>query len=165
MSETYCWQSRIASGSQAARCCGVHCCAAVGQDANASPRSAAAAMIGQNFGWAVRMSITHPPSDFRPGIYGQFNNQGKQRRRYEATREAAMADTLCVVRFNKRTPSRASSCRIEWLTAGAVSSSRWADFRHFAAKPHHPNRKAEYQGQHDDPRARLPITKQSRQKC
>src|ERR1700745_847415 len=30
MSETYCWQSRIASGSQAARCCGVHCCAAAG---------------------------------------------------------------------------------------------------------------------------------------
>jgi putative ABC transport system substrate-binding protein len=31
-------QSRIASGSQAARCCGVHCCAAAGKDANASAR-------------------------------------------------------------------------------------------------------------------------------
>ena len=27
------------------------------------------------------------------------------------------------------------------------------NFRHFAANPHHANRKAEYQGQHDDPRA------------
>ena len=55
MSEMYCWQSRIASGSQAARCCGVHCCAAAGEDANVSakPSSAAAAMIGRRFGWAV----------------------------------------------------------------------------------------------------------------
>jgi hypothetical protein len=34
------------------------------------------------------------------------------------------------------------------------------DFRRFAAKPHHANRKAEYWGQHDEPRAGLPITKQ-----
>jgi hypothetical protein len=38
MSEMYCWQSLIASGSQAARCCGVHCWAAAGQDANVSAR-------------------------------------------------------------------------------------------------------------------------------
>jgi hypothetical protein len=63
MSEMYCWQSRIASGSQAARCCGVHCCAAAGEDANVSerPRSAAAAMIGRRFGW-VRTCIIDPPS-------------------------------------------------------------------------------------------------------
>src|SRR5262249_9260584 len=42
MSGTYWLQSRIASGSQAARCCGVHCCALAGEDAHAStrPRSA-----------------------------------------------------------------------------------------------------------------------------
>src|SRR6266566_9746988 len=60
MSETYCWQSRIASGSQAARCCGVHCCAAAGQVANVSARpssTADAAVIGRRFGWALRMSI------------------------------------------------------------------------------------------------------------
>src|SRR5262245_20604230 len=60
MSEMYCWQSRIASGSQAARCCGVHCCAAAGQDANMSARpssTAAAAAISRNFNWALRMSI------------------------------------------------------------------------------------------------------------
>jgi hypothetical protein len=84
MSETYCWQSRIASGSQAARCCGVHCCAMAGQDANVSvrPRSAAPAMIGRSFGWAVRTSIIHPPSGSCPGIYCQFNGQGKQRRHF-----------------------------------------------------------------------------------
>src|SRR5215470_11344202 len=42
MSGMYCWQSRIASGSQAARCCGVHCCAAAGKDANVSARQKAA---------------------------------------------------------------------------------------------------------------------------
>src|ERR1700730_12543410 len=47
----------------------------------------------------------------------------------------------------------------------AAASSTPENFRHFAAKPHHANRKAEYQGQHDDPRARLPMTKQSGQKC
>src|SRR6516162_9128392 len=59
MSEMYCWQSRIASGSQAARCRGVHSCAAAGQDPNVSarPRSAAATMIGRRFGWAVRTCI------------------------------------------------------------------------------------------------------------
>jgi hypothetical protein len=62
-----------------------------GTDGRANPRSAAGAMIGRNFGWAARMPITHPPSDFGPGIYCQFNDQGKQRHRYEATREAAMA--------------------------------------------------------------------------
>jgi hypothetical protein len=46
----------------------------------------------------------------------------------------------------------------------AASSSTPENFRHFA-EPHHHNRKAEYQGQHDDPRARLPIAKQSGQKC
>src|SRR5262245_57772184 len=46
-----------------------------------------------------------------------------------------------------------------------ASSTTPENFRDFAAKPHHANRKAEYQGQHDDPRARLPITKQSEQKC
>jgi len=35
-------QSRIASGSQAERCCGVHCCAATGKDANVSARQKAA---------------------------------------------------------------------------------------------------------------------------
>src|SRR5215813_5958643 len=59
MSEMYCWQSRIASGSQAARCCGVHCCAGAGQDADMSRPSstAAAAVIGRSFGWALRMFI------------------------------------------------------------------------------------------------------------
>jgi hypothetical protein len=37
-------------------------------------------MIGRSFGWAVRTSIIHPPSGFCPGIYCQFNGQGKQRR-------------------------------------------------------------------------------------
>jgi hypothetical protein len=60
MSDMYCWQSRIASGSQAARCCGVHCCAAAGQDATVSARpssTAVAAFIGQSFCCALRMSI------------------------------------------------------------------------------------------------------------
>ena len=51
---------RIASGSQAARCSGVHCCAAAGPDAHVSARprsavgSAAAAMIGQIKGGRLR---------------------------------------------------------------------------------------------------------------
>src|SRR5215469_5473150 len=67
----YCWQSRIASGSQAARCSGVHCCAAAGEDANVSARprsavesavgSAATAMLGQSFACAIRISIIDPP--------------------------------------------------------------------------------------------------------
>src|SRR6516164_9943329 len=63
----YAWQSRIASGSQAARCSGVHCCAAAGEDANVSARprsaggSAAAAIIGQSFACAMRISIIYPP--------------------------------------------------------------------------------------------------------
>src|SRR5215471_2900055 len=50
MSGTYWLQSRIASGSQAARCCGVHCCALAGKDAHVSarPRSARA-VIGRRF--------------------------------------------------------------------------------------------------------------------
>src|SRR6266481_302197 len=65
MSGMYCWQSRIASGSQAARCSGVHCCAAAGPDANVSarPTSAAAATIGQSFACAIRISIIDPPVD------------------------------------------------------------------------------------------------------
>src|SRR5438034_11805361 len=65
----YAWQSRIASGSQAARCSGVHCCAAAGPDAHVSARprsavgSAAAAMIGQSFACAIRISIIDPPVD------------------------------------------------------------------------------------------------------
>src|SRR6516162_3829294 len=71
MSGMYCWQSRIASGSQAARCCGVHCCAAAGEDANASarPRSAvgsAAAAIGPSFACAMRISIIDPPAGVLP---------------------------------------------------------------------------------------------------
>src|SRR5262245_32492963 len=68
----YCWQSRIASGSQAARCCGVHCCAAAGEDANVSarPRSAAgsatAAMVGPGSASAIRISIINPPADVLP---------------------------------------------------------------------------------------------------
>jgi hypothetical protein len=61
MSEMYCWQSRIASGSQAARCCGVHCCAAAGQDATVSTRpssTAAAAFIGPSFCWALRNPLS-----------------------------------------------------------------------------------------------------------
>src|SRR5262249_23173816 len=67
----YCWQSRIASGSQAARCSGVHCCAVAGEDANVSARprsavesavgSAATAMLGQSFACAIRISIIDPP--------------------------------------------------------------------------------------------------------
>jgi len=57
MSETYCWQSRIASGSQAARCCGVHCCAMAGQDANVSAGSRGFAdrtiSVGSGFGGGV----------------------------------------------------------------------------------------------------------------
>jgi hypothetical protein len=66
------------------------------------------------------------------------------------------------------------SCRTSPVSVGCVplirsrsppsapytASSTPENFRHFAAKPHHANRKAEYQGQHDDPRARLPITEQ-----
>src|SRR5262249_54639139 len=50
MSGTYWLQSRIASGSQAARCCGVHCCALAGKDAHvsATPRSARA-VTGRTF--------------------------------------------------------------------------------------------------------------------
>src|SRR6516165_1099905 len=71
----YAWQSRIASGSQAARCSGVHCCAAAGEDANVSarPRSAvesevesAAATIGQSFACAIRISIIDPPVGVLP---------------------------------------------------------------------------------------------------
>ena len=42
MSGTYWLQSRIASGSQAARCFGVHCCAAAGEIANVSARAISA---------------------------------------------------------------------------------------------------------------------------
>src|SRR5262249_18297832 len=76
MSEMYCWQSRIASGSQAARCCGVHCCAAAGQDAtmSASPsNTAAAAFIGPRFCWALRMSI------IALHFVSEFNNHGAGR--------------------------------------------------------------------------------------
>src|SRR6516164_996249 len=72
MSGMYCWQSRIASGSQAARCAGVHCCAAAGPDANVSARptsavgSAAAATIGQSFACAIRISIIDPPVGVLP---------------------------------------------------------------------------------------------------
>src|SRR6266699_4054667 len=68
----YAWQSRIASGSQAARCSGVHCCAAAGPDAHVSARptsavgSAAAAMIGQSFACAIRISIIDPPAGVLP---------------------------------------------------------------------------------------------------
>src|SRR5215472_4645554 len=68
----YCWQSRIASGSQAARCSGDHCCAAAGPDANVSARprsavgSAAAAMIGPSFACAIRISIIDPPAGVLP---------------------------------------------------------------------------------------------------
>src|SRR5262252_104287 len=68
----YCWQSRIASGSQAARCSGVHCCAAAGPDANVSARptsavgSAATAMLGQSFACAIRISIIGPPVGVLP---------------------------------------------------------------------------------------------------
>src|SRR5258708_10293202 len=69
MSGMYCWKSRMESGSQAARCSGVHCCAATGPDTNVSARprsavgSAAAAMIGRSFACAIRISIIDPPVD------------------------------------------------------------------------------------------------------
>ena len=39
------------------------------------------------------------------------------------------------------------------------------NFRHFASKPDHPNRKTEYQDQHDDLRAGCPVAKQPEEKC
>src|SRR6516165_565158 len=83
MSETYCWQSRIASGSHAARCCGVHCCAAAGQDATVSARpssTAAAAFIGPSFCWALRISIfaLHLVSDLVSTIHSTTMGQRRQ---------------------------------------------------------------------------------------
>ena len=63
MSEMYRLQSRIASGSQAARCFGVHCCAAAGKDANVSTRPMAVErpVIARRFSRAVRILVPEPP--------------------------------------------------------------------------------------------------------
>src|SRR5262249_18463898 len=66
-SGTYCWQSRIASGSQAARCFGVHCCAAAGKDANVSarPNAAERPVTARRFGRVVQILILEPPLAFK----------------------------------------------------------------------------------------------------
>ena len=48
---------------------------------------------------------------------------------FEQTLTAPVTETLRVVRFSNRTPRRASSCRIEWLSADGVTSSRDAAAR------------------------------------
>src|ERR1700722_19971665 len=45
------------------------------------------------------------------------------RSRSSRRRPASVTDTLRVVRFNKRTLRRSSSCRIEWLSADGVTPS------------------------------------------
>jgi hypothetical protein len=55
-------QRRIASASQAARCFGVHCCAAAGKDANVSarPKAAERRVIARRFSRAVQILILEP---------------------------------------------------------------------------------------------------------
>src|SRR5215469_15646436 len=76
MSGTYWLQSRIASGSQAARCCGVHCCALAGKDAHvsATPRSARA-VTGRTFN-AARIPTLVLRWCVLPQYYCQFDRRG-----------------------------------------------------------------------------------------
>src|SRR5215813_5035067 len=62
-SGTYWLQSRIASGSQAARCCGVHCCATAGEIANVSARasSARASRSRRSVDRVAGVPISDPP--------------------------------------------------------------------------------------------------------
>jgi hypothetical protein len=60
-------QSRIASGSQAARCFGVHCCAAAGKDANVSarPKAAERPVPARRFNLAMEILILESPFTIR----------------------------------------------------------------------------------------------------
>jgi hypothetical protein len=77
----YCHQ--VASGSQAARCSGVHCCcdccAVAGEVANVGARASSAAALGsgRRFSRAARILILEPSAlAFCAGIYRQFSSHG-----------------------------------------------------------------------------------------